>query len=153
MFRGGPFIKTWETFWTDPTSGSQALTAKLIRLLEKYLDDSPHHIGYQGSSDFLEVKGGDPDLLRFCKWEQRVADTTLIMEKIYIFNIKDEKTLEALIKWYSQRSRTVTYVREGVMRLYRQRKLEKYEIPKQWSLIVAQPLVDLVCNRPVEVPG
>ena len=29
MFRGGPFIKTWETFWTDPTSGSQALTAKV----------------------------------------------------------------------------------------------------------------------------
>ena len=80
-------------------------------------------------------------------------DTTLIMEKIYVFNIKDEKTLEALIKWYSQRSRTVTYVREGIMQLYRQRKLEKYEIPKQWSLSVAQPLVDLVCNRPVEVPG
>ena len=24
MFRGGPFIKTWETFRTDPTSGPQA---------------------------------------------------------------------------------------------------------------------------------
>ena len=75
------------------------------------------------------------------------------MEKIYLFNIKDEKTLEALIKWYGQRSRTVMYVRDGVMRLCRQRKLEKYEIPSQWSLSVAQPLVDLVCNRPVEVPG
>ena len=80
------------------------------------------------------------------------SDTTLIMEKIYNFNVDDEETLEALIKWYN-RSRTVIYVREGVMRLYRQRKLEKYEIPKQWSLSVAQPLVDLVCNRPVEVPG
>jgi hypothetical protein len=55
------------------SEAQSCFTYKLIRLLEKYLDDSPHHIGYQGSSDFLEVKGGDPDLLRFCKWEQRVA--------------------------------------------------------------------------------
>ena len=48
-------------------------TYKLIRFLEKYLDDSPHHIGDLRSSDFLEVAGANPDLLRFCKWEQRVA--------------------------------------------------------------------------------
>jgi hypothetical protein len=75
------------------------------------------------------------------------------MEKIHVFNIKDEKTLEALIKWYSQRSGTVTYIRKEVIRLYQQRKSEKYQVPKQWSRSIAQPLVDIVCNRPVEVPG
>ena len=75
------------------------------------------------------------------------------MEKIRVFDIKDEKTVEALIKWYIQRSSTVTYVRKEVMRLYQQRKSEKYQIPKRWSRSVAQPLVDIVCNRPVEVPG
>ncbi|KIJ96944.1 hypothetical protein K443DRAFT_269853 [Laccaria amethystina LaAM-08-1] len=152
MFRGGPFIKTWDTYWTHPKSGPQAPVA-LICLLEKHLDNSRHYIGDPKSSDFSEVKGGNPDLLRFCKWEQRVADTTLIMEKIHVFNIKDEKTLEALIKWYSQRSGTVTYIRKEVIRLYQQRKSEKYQVPKQWSRSIAQPLVDIVCNRPVEVPG
>jgi len=75
------------------------------------------------------------------------------MEKIHVFNIKDEKTLEALIKWYSQRSGTVTYVRKEVMRLYQQRKSQEYQVPERWSLSVAQPLVDIVCKRPVEVPG
>jgi hypothetical protein len=90
MFRGGPFIKTWETFWTDPTSGPQApikvgdsvhfttksidmlFSHKLIRLLEKHLDDSQRLIGHRKSSDFAEVNG-DPDLLAFCRWEQRIA--------------------------------------------------------------------------------
>ncbi|EDR01188.1 uncharacterized protein LACBIDRAFT_333547, partial [Laccaria bicolor S238N-H82] len=105
----GPFIKTWETYWTHPKSGSQ-VPATLVRLLEKHLDSSQHYIG-DPRSDFFEVRDGSPNLLRFCKWEQRVADTTLIMEKIRVFDIKDElKTLEALIKWYTQRSDTVTYV-------------------------------------------
>lgn len=152
MFRSGPFIKTWETYWTHPKSGSQ-VPATLVRLLEKHLDSSQHYIG-DPRSDFFEVRDGSPNLLRFCKWEQRVADTTLIMEKIRVFDIKDElKTLEALIKWYTQRSDTVTYVRKEVMRLYRQRKWENYQVPKQWSRSVAQPLVDIVCNRPVEVPS
>ena len=31
MLRGGPFIKTWETFWTDPASGPQAImTASVL---------------------------------------------------------------------------------------------------------------------------
>ena len=90
MFRGGPFIKTWETFWTDPTSGPQAPTKvgssihcttkfidmfrshKLIRLLEKHLDDSRRLIGHPKSFDLTEVNA-DPDLLAFCRWEQRVA--------------------------------------------------------------------------------
>jgi len=90
MFHGGPFIKTWETFWTDPTSGPQAplkvggsihcttkfidvlSSHKLIRLLEKYLDESRCLIGHRKSSDFAEVNG-NPDLLAFCRWEQRVA--------------------------------------------------------------------------------
>ena len=90
MFRGGPFIKTWETFWTDPTSGPQApikasdsihcntklidmfSSHKLIRLLEKHLDDSRRLIGHRQSSDFAEVNA-HPDLLAFCRWEQRVA--------------------------------------------------------------------------------
>jgi len=75
------------------------------------------------------------------------------MEKIRVFNITDEKTLEALIRWYSQRSATVVYVQKEVMRLYQQRRSEKYQVPMQWSRSVAQPLVDIVCNRPVEVPG
>ena len=45
---------------------------KLIRLLEKHLDDSQRLIGDRKSSDFAEVNG-DPDLLAFCRWEQRVA--------------------------------------------------------------------------------
>jgi hypothetical protein len=90
MFRGGPFIKTWENFWTDPTSGPQASikvgdsihfsmklinmfpSHMLVRLLEKHLDDSRRLIGHRKSSDFAEVNG-DPDLLAFCRWEQRVA--------------------------------------------------------------------------------
>ena len=90
MFRGGPFIKAWETFWTDPTSGPQAPSKvghsmhcttkfidmfrfyKLIRLLEKQLDDSRRLIGHPKSSEFNEVNG-DPALLAFCRWEQRVA--------------------------------------------------------------------------------
>ena len=76
------------------------------------------------------------------------------MEKIYVFNIDDEKTLEAMIKWYDQGSSTATYIREEVMRLYRQRRSETYQVPlKEWSEEVAQPLIDIVCNRPVEVPG
>jgi len=152
MFRGGPFIKTWETYWTHSKSGSQA-PVTLVRLLEKHLDSSRHYIGDSKSLDFSEVKDGNPDLLRFCKWEQRVADTTLIMEKVHVFNIKDEKTLEALIKWYSQRSGIVTYVRKEVMQLYLRRTWVKYEVPKQWSRSDAEELVYIVCNRPVEVPG
>jgi hypothetical protein len=90
MFRGGPFINTWETFWTDPTSGPQVpikvdnsihcttvsidmfSSHKLIRLLETHLDDSRRLIGHRKSSDFAEVNG-NPDMLAFCKWEQRVA--------------------------------------------------------------------------------
>ena len=90
MFRGGPFIKTWETFWTDPASGPQApinvgnsihcaikfidmfFSHKHIRLLEIHLDDGRRLIGDRKSSDFVEVNG-DPDLLTFCKWEERVA--------------------------------------------------------------------------------
>ncbi|KIK06295.1 hypothetical protein K443DRAFT_290391 [Laccaria amethystina LaAM-08-1] len=151
MFRGGPFIKTWETYWTDPTSGPQA-PIKLIRLLEKHLDDSRRLIGHRKSSDFAEVNG-DPDLLAFCRWEQRVADTTLIMEKIYVFNINDEKTLEAMIKWYDQGSNTATYIRREVMGLYRERRSERFQVPKEWSEEVAQPLINIVGKRPVEVPG
>ena len=75
------------------------------------------------------------------------------MEKIYVFNIDDEKTLEAMIKWYDQGSNTATHFREEVMRLYRRRRSETYQVPKEWSEEVAQPLIDIVCNRPVEVPG
>jgi len=75
------------------------------------------------------------------------------MEKIYVYNIKDKKTLEALMKWYIQQSHTITYVQKEVMQLYQQRTLEQYQVPKQWSLSVSQPLVNIVCNRPLEVPG
>lgn len=90
MFRGGPFIRTWKTSWTHPTSGPQApikvsdsihyninfidmfSSHKLIRLLEKHLDDSRRLIGHRKSFDFAEVSS-DPDLLAFCRWEQQVA--------------------------------------------------------------------------------
>ena len=75
------------------------------------------------------------------------------MEKIYVFNIHDEKTLEAMIKWYDQGSNTAKYIRKEVMRLYRERRSEMYQVPKEWSEETAQPLIDIVCNRPVEVPG
>ena len=75
------------------------------------------------------------------------------MEKIYVFNINDEKTLEAMIKWYDQGSNTAAYIRKEVMQLYRQRRSERYKVPKEWSEEVAQPLINIVCNRPVEVPG
>ena len=75
------------------------------------------------------------------------------MEKIYVFNINDEKTLEAMIKWYDRGSNTATYIQKEVMRLYRQRRSEMYQVPKEWSEEVAQPLIDIVCKRPVEVPG
>ena len=75
------------------------------------------------------------------------------MEKIYVFNIDDEKTLEAMIKWYDQGSNTATYIRKEVMQLYQQRRSETYQVPKEWSEQVAQPLINIVCNRPVEVPG
>jgi len=75
------------------------------------------------------------------------------MEKIYVFNINDEKTLEAMIKWYDQGSNTAAYIRKEVMRLYRERRSETYQVPKEWSEKVAQPLIDIVRKRPVEVPG
>ena len=75
------------------------------------------------------------------------------MEKIYVFNIDDEKTLEAMIKWYDRGSNTATYIQKEVMRLYRKRRSEMYQVPKEWSEEVAQPLIDIVCKRPVEVPG
>ena len=75
------------------------------------------------------------------------------MEKIYVFNINDEKTLEAVIKWYDRGSNTATYIQKEVLRLYRQRRSEMYQVPKEWSEEVAQPLINIVCNRPVEVPG
>ena len=75
------------------------------------------------------------------------------MEKIYVFNINDEKTLEAMIKWYDRGSNTATYIQKEVTRLYRQRRSETYQVPKEWSEEVAKPLIKMVCNRPVEVPG
>jgi len=75
------------------------------------------------------------------------------MEKIHVFGINDEKTLEAMIKWYDQGSNTATYIRKEVMRLYRQRRSETYPVPKEWSEEVARPLINIVCNRPVEIPG
>ena len=75
------------------------------------------------------------------------------MEKIYVFNIKDEKTLELMIKWYDRKSSAAKYIRNEVMRLYRQRQSEMYQVPKEWSEEVAQPLINIVCNRPGEVPG
>jgi hypothetical protein len=75
------------------------------------------------------------------------------MEKIYVSDINDEKTLEAMIKWYDQGSNTATYIRKEVMGLYRERRSETYQVPKEWSEGVAQPLINIVCDRPVEVPG
>ena len=45
-----------------------------------------------------------------------------------IFNINNEKTLEAMLKWYHQCSNIATY-----MQLYQQHLSEMYQVPKQWS--------------------
>jgi hypothetical protein len=77
------------------------------------------------------------------------------MEKINVYSINDEKTLEAMIKWYDQDSNIATYIQKEVMRLYQQRRSEVFQVPKEWewSEKVAQPLINIVCNRPIEVPG
>jgi hypothetical protein len=49
------------------------LHRQLVAALEKTLDNSPRIIGYPASAEFSEIQSGNPDLLRFCQWEQRVA--------------------------------------------------------------------------------
>jgi hypothetical protein len=53
---------------------------QLVAALEKTLDNSPRIVGHPKSTEFSEVQSGDPDLLRFCQWEQRVAG----MDKCFI---------------------------------------------------------------------
>jgi hypothetical protein len=48
------------------------LPHQLVATLERALDSSPRIIGHPKSTEFFEVHG-DPDLLSFCQWEQRVA--------------------------------------------------------------------------------
>jgi hypothetical protein len=91
MYRGGPFTTFWDTFWTDKsfpkgqTKASRRLSVvnrtnlhfigprQVIAALEKTLDNSPRIIGHPNSAEYSEVQSGDPDLLRCCQWEQRVA--------------------------------------------------------------------------------
>jgi hypothetical protein len=75
------------------------------------------------------------------------------MEKVFVHNIQDEKMFETLIKWYDQHSTTATYVRDEIMTLYRTRRRGGHYIPSTWSQDVALPLVEIVCNRPLEVIG
>jgi len=148
MFRGGPFIRIWETFWSNQHSTEHS--KKLLDALQA-LDHSPRIIGHPKSSDLAEVKDGDPDLLRHCRWEQMVADTALIMEKVFVYDIRDEDKLQGLIKWYDQKSATAIYIRGEIMRLYQERR-RSGQVPSAWSHEMAQPLVDIVLNRPLEAP-
>jgi hypothetical protein len=76
------------------------------------------------------------------------------MEKIFVHNIRDEGTLEALITWYDQRSTTATYVRNEIMKLYWSRRNDPlYKVPKTWTDDLALPLIEVVCHRPVEATG
>jgi hypothetical protein len=75
------------------------------------------------------------------------------MEKVYVHDIRDENTLETLIKWYDQYSTTAAYIRNEIMALYRKRRRSRYKVPLTWSLDIALPLVEIVCNRPLEVTG
>jgi hypothetical protein len=75
------------------------------------------------------------------------------MEKVYVHDIKDEKSLETLIKWYDQYSTTATYVRKEIVTMYRKRRQSQYKVPSTWTNDVARPLVEIVCNRPFEVTG
>jgi len=148
MFRGGPFIKIWETFWSNQHSTEHA--NKLVDALESILDHSPRIIGHPKSPDLAEVKNGDPELLRFCQWEQMVADTALIMEKVFVHDIGDGNKLRHLIKWYDQQSTTASYIRGEIMMLYRRRRRSGYRVQLVWSREIAQALLDIVLNRPWE---
>ncbi|KZP06100.1 hypothetical protein FIBSPDRAFT_764923, partial [Athelia psychrophila] len=147
LFRGGPFIDTWGTAWTAAPKG---LARTLVQELETVLDDSWRLIGQRGDPNFSEIKDGNPNLATYCRWEQLVADTTLVMEKIYIHNIQDTDRLKSLISWYDEHSKTANYIRDEIMKLYRTRKRTGFEVPSGFTTEAVQPLVDIVCSRPLE---
>jgi hypothetical protein len=88
--------------------------------------------------------------------QSSLPDTTLVMEKIFVHDVRDEGALETLITWYDQHSAMAMYVRKEIMKLYRSRRSDSlYKVPLTgtWSDEVALPLIGIVCNRPVEVTG
>ncbi|KZP11712.1 hypothetical protein FIBSPDRAFT_837351 [Athelia psychrophila] len=152
LFRGGPFIDTWGTAWTAAPKAlaRTALRAALVHELETVLDRSSRIIGYKGHPDFAEIKRDNPQLVTYCRWEQLVADTTLVMEKIYIHDIQDKDRLKSLLIWYDEHSKTARYVRDEIMKLHRMRKRSGFEVPSGFTTEAVQPLVDIVCGRPLE---
>ncbi|KZP09570.1 ras-domain-containing protein [Athelia psychrophila] len=152
LFRGGPFIDTWGTAWTAAPEGlaRTVLRAKLAHELETVLDHSWRIIGHRGYPDFAEIREDNTNLPPYCRWEQLVADTTLVMEKIYIHDIQDKDKLKSLLVWYDEHSKTARYVRDEIMKLYRMRKRTGFEVPSGFTTEAVQPLVDIVCSRPLE---
>ena len=72
------------------------------------------------------------------------------MEKIYIHNIQDKDKLKALIIWYDEQSKTAKYIQQEIMKLYHIRKQNGFKMPSFFTTEAAQPLVNIVCNRPLE---
>ncbi|KZP04311.1 hypothetical protein FIBSPDRAFT_878650, partial [Athelia psychrophila] len=143
LFRGGPFIDTRGTAWTAALEGlaRTVLRAKLAHELETVLDHN-----------FAEIREDNTNLAPYCRWEQLVANTTLVMEKIYIHDIQDKDKLKSLLIWYDEHSKTARYVRDEIMKLYRMRKRTGFEVPSGFTTEAVQPLVDIVgvCSRPLE---
>ncbi|KZP09573.1 hypothetical protein FIBSPDRAFT_233442 [Athelia psychrophila] len=151
LFRGGPFIDTWGTAWTAAPKGlaRTVLRAALVQELETVLDHSWRIIGKQNYSDIAEIEDNS-NLVTYCRCEQLVADTTLVMEKIYIHDIQNKDRLKSLIIWYDEHSKTAQYIRGEIMKLYRMRKRTGFEVPSGFTTEAVQPLVDIVCSRPFE---
>jgi len=69
------------------------------------------------------------------------------MEQVFLLKIDNWFTLEKLVRWYTQRSKTLAYVRNELIKEHRSGK---------HSRVVGMPihrLAEIVCNRPSEEPN
>jgi hypothetical protein len=136
-------IEIWNTSWSE--SLSKERFQKLVAAIKRHVEDGPRMIGHPASSDFRSVSQWHQGHLSYCRYEQIVAERTLIMEQLFLTGIEDEETLERLLKWYSLQSTTARYIRN---------EIRKEEQARKGSL-VGMPvyrLREIVLNRPSEVP-
>ncbi|KAE9395946.1 hypothetical protein BT96DRAFT_825471, partial [Gymnopus androsaceus JB14] len=139
LVRSGPFIDTWETIWTKRSNGSLAVASLREKLTNHWLP----------RLNIAELQDSDRQYiarLYICRSEQLVADTTLVMEKIYIHNIQDKDELKALVIWYNEQSKTAKYIQQEIMKLYHIRKRNGFKMPSSFTTEAARPLVNIVCN-------
>jgi hypothetical protein len=73
------------------------------------------------------------------------SDTTLVMEHIFRRRIEDSATLEKLLKWYTERSRTIEYVRNEIQKEHRPRK-------RSVVGMTITRLSEIILRRPLEAP-